>query len=139
MTLQLASDITLTADLIDAATGLVACSATDLIGADIIDVDYTVLSDIDAAIATPLMLTGPSLVNAVEPAPVKKVYATPFVPRGQFMKALREEGKLAPRAPNKRAPVKPVEVQAEIKPARQRSPKELAAIRRHYGFARNAA
>lgn len=139
MTLQLASDITLTADLIDAATGLVACSATDLIGADIIDVDYTVISDIETAIVAPLMLTGPSIVNAVEAAAAKKVYATPFVPRGQFMKKLREEGKLAPRVPSKRAAAKPAEIQVETKPARQRSPKEIASIRRHYGFARSAA
>lgn len=135
MTLQLASDITLTADLIDAATGLVSFSAGDMIGADIIDVDYTVISDI----AAPLMLTGPSLVNAVEPAPAKKVYATPYIPRGQFLKKLREEGKLAPRVPSKRAAAKPVEIKAETRPTRQRSPQELAAIRRHYGFVRTAA
>lgn len=33
-----------------------------------------------------------------ETAP-KKVYDTPFLTRGQFMKKLREEGKLAPRQP----------------------------------------
>lgn len=139
MTLQLASELALTADLIDAATGLVSFSASDLVGADIIDVDYTVISEIDAAIVSPLMLTGPSLVNAVEPAPAKKVFATPFMPRGQFMKKLREEGKLAPRVSSKRSAPKPVEKTVEAEATRQRSPKELAAIRRHYGLARKAA
>ncbi|MFC5505367.1 hypothetical protein [Bosea massiliensis] len=138
MTLQIASELALTADLIDAATGLVSFSASDLVGADIIDVDYTVISEIDAAIVSPLMLTGPSLVNAVEPAP-KKVYATPYIPRGQFLKKLREEGKLAPRVSSKRSAAKPVEKTVEAEATRQRSPKELAAIRRHYGLARKAA
>lgn len=37
-------------------------------------------------------------VAGAETAP-KKVYDTPYVTRGQFMKKLREEGKLAPRQP----------------------------------------
>lgn len=123
MTLQLASDIALTAEMIDLATGLVACSANDLIGANIIDADYTVIE------TAPLLLS----------APAKKVYDTPYLPRGQFFKKLREEGKLAARQPNKVRAARPAKIEkaVEAKPARTRSPQELAAIRRH--FARQAA
>lgn len=132
MNLQIASDIALTAEMIDAATGLVALSANDLLASDIIDADYTV---IDAGVA-PLMLTAP----AIEAQPAKKVYSTPYLPRALFLKKLREEGKLAPRASSKpKAAPQQVEVKAESKPARERSPKELAAIRRSYAFARKAA
>jgi hypothetical protein len=122
MTLQLASDIALTAEIIDAATGLVTCSANDLMGSNIIDADYTVIE------------TAPLLS-----APAKKVYDTPYLPRGQFFKKLREEGKLAARQPNQVRAARPAKVEkaVEAKPARTRSPQELAAIRRH--FARQAA
>lgn len=131
MTLQLASDIALTAEIIDIATGLTACSAADLLGADIIDADYTVI-----AAPAPLLLAAP----AIEAQPSKKVYSTPYLPRGQFLKQLREQGKLAPRVSSKtKAAPQPLELKADAKPARQRSPKELAAIRRSYAFARKAA
>lgn len=133
MTLQLASDIALTAEIIDAATGLVACSAYDLLGDNVIDAEYTVI-DYGAPTNAPLLLSAP----ATDVSPSKKVYTTPFIPRGQFFKRLREEGKLGNRSSQPR-PAKTTEISAEAKPARQRSPGELAAIRRHYASARNAA
>ncbi|PZR93523.1 MAG: hypothetical protein DI537_10415 [Stutzerimonas stutzeri] len=138
MTLQLASDIALTAAIIDAATGLVPYGADVMIGSDIIDAEYTVVSEGAPIVAEPIMLAGPMSIGS-DTVTAKKVYATPYIPRGQFMKALREQGKLAPRAPAKRKAAQPAEEKIAAKPARQRSAKELAAIRRHYGAARSAA
>jgi hypothetical protein len=66
---------------------------------------------------------------AVEPAPAKKVYDTPYLPRGLWFKKMREQGLLAPRQPkSKKAPASQEATAA--KPVR--SPAQLAAIRGYY-------
>jgi hypothetical protein len=88
------------------------------------DVCETV-SDDTAATHTPVI--------AETPAAPKKVYDTPFVPRGQWFKQMREKGLLTPRQPKaKSTPVeepKTADV-VEMKPAR--TPQQLAAIRGYY-------
>ncbi|WP_046867123.1 hypothetical protein [Microvirga massiliensis] len=66
---------------------------------------------------------------AVEPTSAKKVYDTPYLPRGLWFKKMREEGLLALRQPKaKKAPAS--QDAAGDKPVR--SPAQLAAIRGYY-------
>jgi len=82
--------------------------------------------------------------------PAKKAYDTPFVPRGQYFKMLREQGLLKPRQPKAKADQKSDEPKAaKAKAPKQasapktekpvRSAKQLAAIRGSYARKRAAA
>ena len=61
----------------------------------------------EATIENTVVETAVAETTSTEVA-TKKVYATPYLTRGQFMKKLREEGKLAPRQP-KAAGTKPAQ------------------------------
>lgn len=64
--------------------------------------------------------------TGAEAAPVKKVYDTPYLPRGQYFKKLREQGLLQPRQPKVKAE------QKADQPKRVRSEAEMKAIRGFY-------
>jgi len=59
-------------------------------------------------------------------APAKKVYDTPYLPRGQYFKRLREQGLLQPRQPKVKA------ANTDTPAKRVRSEAEMKAIRGHY-------
>lgn len=68
------------------------------------------------------------------PTTAKKAYDTPYLPRGQWLKMMREKGLLQPRKPRETLPtaIKAKPANAERQPKRVRSPNELGAIRRFY-------
>jgi len=82
----------------------------------------TLTNDWDDIQTFTIDLSEPVAETALEPAPAKKVHDTPYVPRGQWFKMMREQGLLKPREKTPST--------AGQKPAR--SPQQLAAIRGYY-------
>jgi len=101
--------------------------------------------------ATPAAETSaPKTVTSPTDKPAKKLYDTPFVPRAQYFKMLREQGLLKPRQPKAKADQKsdepkaakakaPKEASAPKTEKPVRSAKQLAAIRGSYARKRAAA
>jgi hypothetical protein len=83
---------------------------------------------------------------AVTPETPKKQYDTPYLPRGQWFKKMREQGLLQPRqpkakaenAPAKKAPAKTSAPKAASSEKPVRSEAQLRAIRGYYARKRQA-
>jgi hypothetical protein len=71
---------------------------------------------------------------------VKKIYSTPYIPRGQWLKMMREKGLLKPRQrqDTSSAVVKTTPADTVRPPKRTRTSDELRAIRRFYAVKKSA-